>query len=307
MRSLLRPSSSRRLGPRSTASDVTAGLGLRGRTIAITGASSGIGLELARVLASRGAHVLALCRSMDSAQAVVEAAPGATPLVCDLEDPGSILAAIGAIRRTDEPLHAFVANAGIMAPPRLELVEGYERQLFTNHIAHHLLVTRLLDRLAEDARVVVLSSSLHTAAPPVGIDFDNLDGTLGYEPWAAYGRSKLANILFARALARRLPFPRQSANAVHPGVAWTGLQRNLAPATRLLFRLGAAVSKSIPQAAATPAFVAVHPDAARHNGAYLADCAPVALSGNAVDDGLAERLWSTTERIVVQLAQNRGA
>lgn len=303
MKAVLRPSSPRRLGPRSTASDVTAGLDLRGRTIAITGASSGIGLELARVLASRGAHVLALCRSTERARSVMEAAPGATSLACDLERPASILGAIDAIRRMDGPLHAFVANAGIMAPPRLELVEGCERQLFTNHVAHHLLVTRLLDRLSEDARVVVLSSSLHTAAPPGGIDFDNLDGSLGYEPWAAYGRSKLANILFARALARRLPSPSQTANAVHPGVAWTGLQRNLAPATRLLFRLGAAMSKPIPQAAATPAFVAVHPDAARHNGAYLADCAPIALSGNAIDDGLAERLWSTTEEIVRRVAR----
>lgn len=294
---------SRAPGRRSTALEVTAGMDLRGRTIAITGASSGIGLELARVFVARGAQVLALCRTMERARGVALVAPGATPIACDLEDPRSILAAVAAVREFGEPLDALIANAGIMAPPTLELVLGYERQFFTNHVGHHLLVTRLVDRLREDGRVVVLSSSLHTAAPPGGIDFDNLDGRRGYSPWAAYGRSKLANILFARALARRLPHPGQAANAVHPGVARTGLQRNLRPATRLLFALGAAASRSVAQAAATPAFVAVHPGAAGHRGAYFADCAPVPLSGNALDDGLAERLWSRTEAILRALAE----
>lgn len=288
------------LGRRSTAADVTAGMDLRGRTIAITGASGGIGRELATVLTSRGARVLALCRSLPQAQEVASAVPRATPLACDLEDPASVQAAVDAIARLGEPLHAIVANAGVMAPPTLETARGIERQFLTNHVGHHLLVTRLAGSLAVDARVVVVASSLHKAAPPAGIDFDNLDGSKGYSPWAAYGRSKLANVLFARSLARRLS-PKQTANAVHPGVAQTGLQRRLRPATRLLFAIGAHASKSVPQAAATPAFAAVHPAAARYRGAYLADCAPVRLAGSAVDDALAERLWARTEEILRDL------
>lgn len=276
-------------------------LDLQGRTVAITGANSGIGLELARVVAAKGARVLALCRPTQRARDALGAVPGVDHVRCDLEEPRSVRSAVAQIQQLRAPLDAIVANAGIMAPPRLELVHGIERQFIANHVGHHLLVTSLVDQLAPDGRVVVVSSSLHSAAPAGGIDFENLDGSRGYSPWAAYGRSKLANILFTRALARRLPRQGQTANAVHPGVARTGLQRRLPPLTRALFAVGAAFSKSIAQAAATPAFVALHPDAAGHRGAYFVDCAPVPLSGYAADDALAERLFAKTDDIIARI------
>lgn len=185
-----------------------------------------------------------------------------------------------------------------MAIPELELVHGYERQFFTNHVGHHLLVTRLLDMLAPAGRVVVLSSSLHSSAPSAGIEFDNLDGHKGYSPWTAYGQSKLANLLFAKHLSTRLPRPQQTANAVHPGVVRTNLQRDLSLGVRLLFAIGSPFFKTIQQGAATPAFTAVHPGAATINGSYLADCSIAPTSSAAANPALAAALWDATERIL---------
>ena len=90
-----------------------------------------------------------------------------------------------------------------MALPKLEKAIGYELQFFTNHIGHFLLVTGLIDRLAPEGRVVMLSSAAHNMAPKGGIAFDNLDGSKGYSAWVAYGQSKMANLLFAKELSRR--------------------------------------------------------------------------------------------------------
>lgn len=288
-------------GPRATADDVTRDLDLTGKLIAITGCNSGLGAELTRALTHRGARIVGLGRTTESAKAGCARHSRATPIACDLTQPASIIAAADAIRRLGAPLDAIVANAGIMATPKLELVHGIERQFFTNHIGHHLLVTRLLDMLAPTGRVVVLSSNLHTAAPPAGIEFDDLDCHKGYSPWTAYGRSKLANILFAKHLSERLPHPRQTANAVHPGVARTNLQRDLTLGSRLLFAIGSPFFKTIQQGAATPAFAAVHPLAAKINGSYLADHTVRPTSGHAADPALASALWNETERILRQI------
>lgn len=277
---------------------MTQSLDLRGRTILITGCNSGLGAELARVLALRGARIVGLGRTIERARAGCEGLPDAVPIACDLAEPTSVLAAASAIRGLQEPLHAIVANAGIMSLPKLELAHGFERQFFTNHVGHHLLVTRSLDTLAPDGRVVMLSSSLHAAAPREGIQFENLDGHKGYSPQKAYGQSKLANILFARHLSERLAHPRQTANAVHPGVVRTGLQRFLGAGSRMVFAAASPFFKSVQQGAATPAFVAAHPAAAGVNGAYFVDCAPATPSAEAVNADLAARLWEETERIL---------
>lgn len=288
-------------GARTTAEEVTRGLDLTGRTIAITGCNSGLGYETTRALSARGARVIGLARTIDRAKEACARHPGATPIACDLAEPGSVLSAVDSIRSAGDTLDAIIANAGIMATPKLELVHGYERQFFTNHVAHHLLVTRLLDRLAPEGRVVVLSSSLHASAPPEGIRFDDLDGRYGYSPWTAYGRSKLANILFAKHLSGRLPRARQTANAVHPGVVRTNLQRDLGPGARVLFAIGSPFFKTVQQGASTPVFAAVHPAAARMNGGYLADCRLATPSAQAEDSILAARLWNETERILSRL------
>ncbi len=287
----------------STAEEVTDGLSLQGRTVLLTGCNSGLGLETLRVLARRGARVLGTARTLEKARAACESAgPGAVPLACELSDPASVRACVEAVRAGGERLDALVCNAGIMALPRLQQAHGIELQLFTNHVGHFMLVTGLLDRLAEDGRVVVLSSRAHTRAPKEGIRFDDLAGAKSYSPWGHYGQSKLANLLFAKELARRFAGSRRTANAVHPGVIWTNLNRHM-PAAASLFYLvaGPLVLKSVAQGAATQVYVAVHPAVAGISGAYFADCNVARPRPDAEDPALARRLWEVTESIVAGL------
>jgi NAD(P)-dependent dehydrogenase (short-subunit alcohol dehydrogenase family) len=201
------------------------------------------------------------------------------------------------------PLDGIVANAGIMALPRLEQRHGLELQFLTNHMGHFLLVTGLVDRLTDDGRVVMLSSAAHKGAPSSGIEFDNLAGTRGYRPWRAYGQSKLANLLFARQLARTFEGSRRSAVAVHPGVIATPLFRHMAGPAQLAMGLaGPLFLKTVAQGAATQVWGTVHPAAGAHSGAYLADCNVAVSSSLGRDAGLAERLWTESERIAASLA-----
>lgn len=291
-------------GRRSTAEDVTQGLDLGGRTVLLTGCSSGLGLETMRVLCARGARVVGAARTLEGATAACGPMAGrAIPVACDLSEPSSILSAVARVRELGLPLDAVIANAGVMAPARLQQKHGYELQFFTNHVGHHLLVTRLLDRLSDAGRVVMVSSRAHHSAPPEGIRFDDLSAERSYSPWTAYGQSKLANLLFAKHLATRLPRPGQTANAVHPGVIRTNLQRHLGLGLRMVFAtLGPLMMKTVPQGAATQCYVAVHPAAASVSGEYFVDCKVARPSRQARDAALAAELWERTERILASLS-----
>lgn len=287
----------------STAEEVTEGLDLGGRTILLTGCNSGIGKETLRVLAKRGAHVLAAARTVDKARGACSEVDGqTTPLACELSEPASVQACAAEVAALGQPLSAIICNAGIMALPQLQLQHGYELQFFTNHIGHFLLVTSLLDQLADDGRVVVVSSDAHKGAPRAGIQFDNLDGHRGYNPWANYGQSKLANLLFAKELAKRLGGTGKVANSLHPGVIHTNLARSMNPIARVALSIGAPlVLKSIPEGAATQCYLAVHPDVAEVSGKYFADCNESEPSGHGRDDALAAKLWEVSERIVAEV------
>lgn len=284
----------------STASDVTDGVDLSGKNILLTGCNSGIGLESMRVLASRGANILGAARTEDKAAAAARGVGASiTPLSCELSEPDSVLACVDKVRSMDVKLDVLLLNAGIMALPRLEKAHGYELQFFTNHVGHFLLATGLLDRLADNARVVVLSSRAHENAPRGGIDFDNLDGSRGYSSWKFYGQSKIANLLFARELARRFGTSGKVANAVHPGVIATNLGRHIGPAANAFFALANPIAlKTIPQGAATQCWAAVNPDAARINGEYLYDCNVQKSTRDGQNMEVAARLWTETEKIV---------
>ncbi|MCA9625171.1 MAG: SDR family NAD(P)-dependent oxidoreductase [Myxococcales bacterium] len=293
-------------GYASTAEEVTAGLDLSGKTVVITGVNSGLGQESARVLALRGARVVGLARTEGKAEDACHAlGHGAIPVACELSEPSSVRAAVEKLRALEGSLDVLLCNAGIMALPQRELIHGQEKQFFTNHVGHFMLVTGLIDRLADDGRVVMLSSGAHAWAPEGGIQLDDLSFASGYRPNRAYGQSKLANLLFARSLDRRFAEDeshQRTAYAVHPGVIATNLSRHMSPLVRLVMPVAAAVAmKSIPQGAATQCYCAVHPDAVAHHGAYFADCNVAPSSRHARDDGLADRLWQATEEIVAGL------
>ena len=287
----------------STAEQVTEGLSLDGKTMLVTGCNSGLGHEAMRVLALRGALVVGTARTLEKAEAACRGVPGKTiPLACELSDPASVRACAKEVKRQGLQLDAIICNAGIMALPKLETAHGYELQFFTNHIGHFLLVTSLLDQLAETGRVVMLSSAAHTRAPRAGIELDNLDGSKRYGDWRNYGQSKLANLLFAKELSRRFAGTKKTANAVHPGVIQTNLGRHMNPVARFLF---GAVSplflKTVAQGAATEVYVATSPTLAGVSGEYFADCNVAVPRADANDAELAKKLWEVSEKIVAEL------
>jgi WW domain-containing oxidoreductase len=290
--------------PLATAESVTRGVDLRGRTALVTGCAGGIGLETMRVLALRGAHVIGAARTRRRAAAACAAVPGkTTPLACDLAEPASVRAACEAVRALDRPLDIIVCNAGIMAVRTPTARHGVELQFLTNHLGHFLLVQGLLDALvaAPAGRVVVVSSSAHRVTAPGGIDFEHLAldddaARQRYRPFRAYGRSKLANLLFARELDRRLTGTGAHANALHPGAISTGLGRNAHPLFEWVFTtIARPLLRNVGQGAATTCHLAARPELEGVGGRYFAACRETQGSARSRDDALARRLWEYSE------------
>ena len=286
----------------STAEDVTADIDLSGKLAVITGCTSGIGFETMRVLAARGAYVVGTSRSLERAESACHRVSGiCTPIALELADPESIVQCAEHIRSLNTPIDILVCNAGVRGGGNEPvLVNGIERHFAVNHLGHFLLVNRLLERLylAWQGRIVVVASrTAYRDAPEAGIDFDRLDGSGRYRDREAYGQSKLANVLFAYELGKRLRGTRITANSLHPGVIDTEIDRNLNPALQFGFRMLASVSgKTVEQGAATSCFVATSPSLGAVSGKYFEDCNAVRVEGNPhmQNDALAERLWDVS-------------
>jgi NAD(P)-dependent dehydrogenase (short-subunit alcohol dehydrogenase family) len=289
-------------GHASTAEEVTKGIDLTGQCALITGVNSGLGKETARVLALRGAHIIGVARTIEkSSDACIQIGPDTTAVACELSDPASVVACVNETVQLGRPIDMLICNAGIMALPKLQQKHGIERQFFTNHIGHFGLVTGLLDSLSASGRVVVLSSYAHKIAPREGIQFENLSGESSYWRWRAYGQSKLANLLFAVELARRFEGTQRSANAVHPGVIRTNLNRHLGSIVNTLYATTAPIfSKTVAQGAATSCYVATNPQITGLSGEYFANCNLAKTSRHGKDAEMAKRLWEVSEEILAQ-------
>ncbi len=290
-------------GASTTAEALTSGLDLTGRHVLITGSNSGLGLEAARVLTMRGATVIGTARTVEKAREALAPLGGKTiPIALELGEPDSVRASVASVRALGVRIDALIANAGIMALPKLEKLHGYEKQFFTNHIGHFLFVTGLVDQVADDGRIVILSSGAHKNAPATGIELDNLTGELHYSAWKNYGQSKLANLLFARELARRLGGTKKTVNAVHPGVIATNLGRHMGTMERVgILVSGPLFLKTPGEGAATEVWAAVHPGAAGITGQYMQDCNVAESSAFGKDMALAAKLWTATEAIVAKV------
>ncbi len=204
---------------------------LTGKIIVVTGGNSGIGFEASRELARRGAQVVLACRDAKKAESAAAAirteAPGAsvTVMALDLASLESVRAFAAAFEKAHDRLDVLCNNAGVMALPYRKTADGFEMQFGTNHLGHFALTGLLSERLnaTPGARVVTVSSGAHRIGR---IRFDDLQWERGYRKWLAYGQSKLANLLFAYELQRRIEAAGASfiSTACHPGYAATNLQ-----------------------------------------------------------------------------------
>ena len=292
----------------TTTAEVLSGVDLTGRTVVITGASSGLGLQTARALQTAGAQIIAAVRDLDKTRAAIDCET--VPL--ELGDLRSARAAAEAIAARHDRIDVLINNAGVMAPPLQRTAQGYEMQLGTNHLGHFVLTTGLADRFGEGSRIVNLSSRGHQLG---GIRWDdpNYDDENAYDKWQAYGQSKTANVLFTVEAERRWGPRGVHSFAVHPGVIVTELGRHM---TRDDFtgdgKLANLEVTDVEHGAATTVWAATSPDLDGIGGRYLEDCriADPMVDGAqggyapwAVDPEQAGRLWEWAQ----QQAERAGA
>ncbi|MFI8007058.1 SDR family NAD(P)-dependent oxidoreductase [Streptomyces sp. NPDC086010] len=298
--------------PGSTAADVIAGVDLTGRRVIVTGATSGLGKETARVMASAGAEVTIAARNVQAADSTAREIANRTGNdrvssgSLDLSDLDSVDAFVS---DWSGPLDILVNNAGIMAPPEQRTSDGRELQFATNHLGHFRLTLGLHDALASagKARVVVLSSVGHVNGP---VRFDDPDFTKErYDPWLAYAQSKTANILFAVEAAARWAPDRIAVNALNPGRIWeTGLGRHMdaPPASFDPSGKSGVTEKNTAQGAATSVLLAASPLVEGITGKYFEDCQEAGpyipgvrrgVADYAIDPDNARALWDLSLKL----------
>ncbi|KAK7270477.1 hypothetical protein RIF29_23651 [Crotalaria pallida] len=269
----------------STALDVTHGIDATGLTAIVTGASSGIGAETTRVLALRGAHVIMGVRNMAAGKDVKEAI----------------------LKEIPSAKNILINNAGIFACPFSLSKDSIELQFATNHIGHFLLTNLLLDNMKKTARdskkegkIVNVSSVSHRFSYPEGIRFDKINDQSSYNNWHAYGQSKLANILHANELTRRLKQDGVdiTANSLHPGGIFTNIFRHNAAVKGVVNVFGRLVLKNVQQGAATTCYVALHPQVKGISGKYFCDSNMAKAAPLANDPDLAKRLWDFSINLI---------
>jgi len=309
----------------STAEEVVAGLDLSGIRAIVTGASSGIGLETVRALASAGAEVTLAVRNTDAgakaAENIVKSTSNERVRVAalDLANQASV---VNFVQSWNGPLHLLINNAGVIPSTLSRTEEGWEMQFATNYLGHFALSLGLHDALAAgarergEARIVSVSSTAHMRSPIVfnDIHFEQRE----YDPQAAYAQSKTADSLFTVEATRRWAADGIVANAVNPGGVATGLQRDFTQKQKDYLAeaeaSGVFVYKTVEQGAATTLVAAVAPEFAHTGGHYLTDGQEAHTVSNdadlfknsdgvkqwAIDPETAQKLWAVSFAMIGQ-------
>lgn len=274
---------------------------MRGKVCVITGATSGIGLVAAERLAALGARLVLIGRDRargDAAVARIKARVAEADVTLRYAD----LSLLGETSRLAAELadglpriDVLINNAGAMFTTRSVTADGLERTFALNHMAYFTLTNRLRDKLAAPARIVNVASEAHRGR---SLDFADLQAARHYRGFAVYGRSKLANILFTRELARRLAGSGITANCLHPGFVASRFGDNNGG----LFRLGLGLAKRLvalspEQGAETIVYLAASPEVEGISGGYFDKCRPKQPSRAARDDEAARRLWEESARL----------
>ena len=276
---------------------------MRGKTCIITGATGGIGLETARRLGALGARLVLVGRNRDKGNAAISRLRAEVPGVAvemhhaDLSRPDEIRRLADALLKTASRIDVLVNNAGAVFANRNTTPDGLELTFALNHMGYFRLMALLRDRLiaSAPARVVNVASEAHRGSH---LDFEDLQCSRRYRGWKAYQRSKLANILFTRELARRLEGTGVTANCLHPGFVASGFGDN----NRGIWRLGIALVKlvaaiSVERGAETPVYLASSPDLDGISGKYFSNCRERQPDATAQDDETAARLWEESEQL----------
>jgi retinol dehydrogenase-12 len=276
---------------------------MNGKICLVTGATHGIGLATARALAASGATVLVHGRDLGRARAVASDISRDTgnPEVRFLQ---ADFAQLAQVRRLAHELQSqlprldvLINNAGLMAPVHTCSADGYDLTFAVNHLAPSLLTTLLLDKLkaSAPARVIVVASEAHRRAT---LDFGDLMNARVSGSFAAYERSKLANLLFARSLARPLAGSGVTVNALHPGLVRSHLFHTGPPLLRMLIAsVGWPFMLSARRGARGSVYLASAPELDGESGGYYHGCRRVAPSAAAQSDACAERLWQESARL----------
>jgi len=313
-----------KFGDESTTDQVMEGVNLAGKRVLVTGASAGLGVETARVLAAHGATVVGAARDLDKAKKATEVVRkdakngGSLELVAlDLASLKSVRACADALVKAGKPFDVVICNAGVMACPKSKTADGFETQFGTNHLGHFVLVNRIASLMKRGSRLVNLSSAGHRFAN-VDIDDPNFERS-PYTEFGAYGRSKTANILFAVEFDRRHRNEGVRATAVHPGGIQTELGRHMTPELRDMMiksidegnkaaNLPPFKWKTIPQGAATTVWSGFVASADEVGGKYCEDCHVAEIIDNpaarggvrpyALDPETAKALWAKSEQLV---------
>jgi len=280
---------------------------LTGKVAIITGGNGGIGFETAKDLAKRNAQVILACRDPSSTQKAVEQLikeTGNNKIFyrhLDLSSLKSVQKFTQEFLATKSPCHILICNAGKGFCPRSLTEDGYESIFATNHLGHFLLVNLLLDNLNQNsARIVMVSSGLHKRS---GIDFEDL--MFEKKPWdgrKVYATSKLANVLFAYELQRRLndiKGPKATVNAVHPGIVATNLGRDSSARARFIFKYGVVplLGRTVYEGAQTSIYCAIAPELEGIGGKYFGDCKEEKSSDDSYNEEVARKLWEISERL----------
>ena len=276
----------------------------------VTGANSGIGKETTRCLAVHGATVIMACRNMEKCTAAIEELKKDNegdfkgtfiPMTCDVSSLASVRAFVEAFHALALPLHFLINNAGIMACPHSQTVDGNEIQFGTNHLGHFLLTELLLPDLKKStgpSRIVIVSSVAHTSVTDKMVDFAKINSSDNLKPFAYYAHSKLANALHAKELNERLSQEEGNTvtvNALHPGAIATPLLRHAAPS--FVQKIPIPFFKSVPQGAATSMYAICHPELKGNGGQYLADCNIYETTTQGSDP----ELWKALREVSVKL------
>jgi NAD(P)-dependent dehydrogenase (short-subunit alcohol dehydrogenase family) len=247
----------------------------------VTGSSDGIGKQTALELARGGAHVIVHGRSEERAAAAASAVGAAEIWVCDF---GSLEEVRAAASRLPPGIDVLINNAGVYLQRRQLTKDGYETTFQVNHLAPFLLTNLLLPSLGKGARIVNVSSQVHSSGV---LAWEDLMGEKNFSGYGAYAQSKLANLLFTRELARRQQ--KATVNALHPGVIGTKLLRG---------GFGGMGGGSPEQGAATPVYLATSKEVEGVTGKYFVQRREARPAPQALDDEAARRLWDVSARLV---------